>query len=518
MAKLWDVQSDEMATDYEDHEILNQLFTTKFEYSLKVIKNVMACGYLTFNQLLKRYEEPLCKWIDQEAQDVLQVLRDGAYLQEVWSWLNDSDTYKQWVSIYIENKSRLEEIAEYYLTHPDFNYDLRNSALDAKNSLYLAQTQPGDPQNFNFDGYTSIEEKPEEEFITISVPGSEDYDRFYLEDEVEMFDDRGISSSTITDAEEKELKPDSYSDLKHSDIGKMIASIRQQAIDYRKENFIQRRDWKKLGFFSKPKYLDEATLQRKLSTLHRDELDKITIRLSNLSHEGTAPQDLLLLLIDGTYIDFVSYDVKLQSDGISVQTLQEFGQLFADEVIDNAEGLQDPPGWHKANEIYYSRMLSDYHAPVLYDDSRTETSRLFNEVVLEHIIDGKGVSEAYKQAYHACKMAISPEGDLAFRRAVNSGKSYGQAMHEFYNAAYKAGDLARPRDRVIAVHPDKIVILTASSQYTKEREINWNIARIKANNAELFVPADAPSEFKQRIFHAVQSLRWHPAIVCKLKE
>ncbi len=107
-----------------------------------------------------------------------------------------------------------------------------------------------------------------------------------------------------------------YIDLKHSDVGKMISDIRRQAVAYRRENFLQRRDWKKLRLAHKPEYLDESKLQTLLRNNHTSELRDIAIGLSRLSHEGVPAQDLLLLLIDGTYIDFLSLDVKLQSSGL----------------------------------------------------------------------------------------------------------------------------------------------------------------------------------------------------------
>ena len=519
MPELWDIQSDELTFDYDEEQaLLQSLFTTKCHLSLDVIHGVIASGQLTFDQLLQRYEENLMGWLDDRSQHLLQFLRDGQYLQEVWSWISATEQYKKWVNIYLENEERLTAIAEYYQTHDEFGFDLRNSSIEARNELYLAQTQPGDPNNFNLDRYTGVEEEPEENYVQASIEGDGDYDRYYLEEDEELFEDRGIASTAISDAETKELKPVDYTDLRRSDVGKRISDIRQQAIKYRRENFIQRRDWKKLGLAHKPEYLDESKLQTLLKVRHAKELQVIGTELSRLSHEGVPAQDLLLLLIDGTYIDFVSRNVRLQSDGASVTTLQEFGQLFADEVLDHALALQDPAGWHESNDAYYARLLSDRKPVVLYDDSTVETSRLFNEVVLEHILSGSQVSEGYRQAYHAIKMAQSPSGESAYRQAVHQGKSRSQAMHAYYDAAYKVGDLTRPRDRIVAVHPDRMIVLTAASQFAVQREISWKIARLKAANNELYVQAEAPSLFKQQVFQVVKSLNWHLNLIGKLKE
>lgn len=519
MAELWDIQSDELAFEYDEEQaLLESLFTSKCHLSLDMIRGVIASGLLTFDQLLQRYEAVLTGWLDDRSQHLLQFLRDGQYLQEVWSWISDTEQYKQWISIYLENEDRLTAIAEYYQTHDDFGFDLRNSAIEARNELYLAQTQPGDPNNFNMDRYTGVEEKSEDAYIQTSIEGDGDYDRYYLEEDEDMFEDRGVTSTAISDAETKELKPVDYIDLKHSDVGKLISDIRQHAIQYRRENFLQRRNWKKLGLCRKPEYLDESKLQILLKVQHTKELQDIAEELSRLSHEGVAAQDLLLLLIDGTYIDFLSRDIRLQAGGASAITLQEFGQLFADEVLDHAQAFQDPVGWHEADEGYYARLLADRKPIVLYDDNKVETSQLFNEVVLEHILAGHRISDGYKQAYYAVKMAQSPAGEQAYRQAVHHGESHNQAMHAFYNAAYIAGDLPRPRDRIVAVHPDRMIVLTAASQFEVRREINWKIARLKATNNELYVQAGAPLSFKQQVFEVVKSLNWHLNLIGMLKE
>jgi hypothetical protein len=522
MSEMWDVQSDEIAQDYdEEQQLLQNLFQTKHVYTISQIKNVMSTGHLTFAQLLERYEETLIGWLDDEAQAILQVLQDGAYLAQVWSWIEDTDTYKQWVNIYLENKDQLIYIARYYIDHPDYGYDLRQSALEAKNELYLAQTQPGEPADLNFDPYTAEYEEPDTEFINAPLmAGDSDYDRFLGEDDSDfLFDDRGMTSVPIEQAEAMELKPQEYLSLRSSDVGKQIKAMRDTAIEYRKENFRLRRDWKLLGLHRKPKYLDEYTLQKILKAEHRDELNNIAKGLTDLAHQGYAPQDLLLLLIDGTYFDFVSYKVKIPST-LGANTLQEFGAYYADEVLDYAQSIQDPPGWHEASEAHYSQLIDkiDPSNSLLYDESRVEWSRLFNEVVLEHIFNGASVKDAYKQAYHACKMAQSPQGEIAYRQAMAVGKSYGQAMHDFYEAAYASGDIIRPRDRVISVHPERMIILTAASQYTNQRTINWNIARLKARNNELYIPVGAEATLKRRLFNAVKSLRWDTPTILKLKE
>jgi hypothetical protein len=139
-------------------------------------------------------------------------------------------------------------------------------------------------------------------------------------------------------------------------------------------------------------------------------------------------------------------------------------------------------------------------------------------VVLEHILSGSVVAEAYKQAYHACKMSLSPSGESAYRQALSVGKKYGEAMHEFYKLAYANKEIERARDRVVSVHPDKMVVLTASSQYKTTREINWKIAKIKASNNELYVEATADQTLKQRVFSALKSLCWNQTLILKLKQ
>jgi len=81
-----------------------------------VIQGAINFVHLIFNQLLQRYEKMLTDWMDDRPQCLLQFLRDGQYLQEDWSWIGGTDQYKQWVSIYMENKEKLNAIAEYNLS------------------------------------------------------------------------------------------------------------------------------------------------------------------------------------------------------------------------------------------------------------------------------------------------------------------------------------------------------------------------------------------------------------------
>jgi hypothetical protein len=375
------------------------------------------------------------------------------------------------------------------------------------------------------------------QFITVSVPkGDGNYDRYLGEVEADLFDDRGLVTSTpITQAEELEYKPKQYLSLRYSDVGKLIRKIRDRAIQIRRENFRRRHAgpchemvWlpkvQQFRLVIKPPiktpYIDEYKLQTILENRFASELAKIVTSIERLLNDGTEPQDALLLVMDGTYLDFLLPRIKIPMTLGNARTLAEFAERFENEVLDNAQPVQDPSGWNEASEVHYASILRkwDPSSAILYDDKKIEWSKLFNEVVIEHILDGDSVAQAYKQAYHACKMALSPEGHLAYRQAIQSGKPYGQAMHAFYQAAYQAGNLERPRDRVIEVHPDKVVVLTGSSDYQSQREINWRIANIKAKNSELFIPSDADISLKRRMFNAVKSLNWNSSLIASLRE
>ncbi len=386
----------------EEQELLDELFKEKM-VPLEVIRGVISTGFLTFEQLLERYEPALIGYIDEESVALLKFLQDAAYLQEVWSWLSDTDSYKQWMHIYIENRDRLSEIVNYYRNHLDYGYDLARSALDAKNELYLAQTQPGEPQNFDLDGYKGVYEEPDTEFIQVSVPGDGNYD--YLLDDPEedyLYEERGIPSVPIQQEEDLEMKPTEYLSLRHSGVGKLVQKVRRTAVSYRRENYIQRRDWEKLGLHYKPDYLDELKLQEMTKTRLKSSLKLITKKLNKLLIYGIPKKDVLLLLMDGVYIDSLSYDINIPGEG----TLQQFGKDFADHVLDNAQAMQDPPGWHDAHEHGYAEAIekTDFFAEISYDDSRVETSALFNKLVIEHILQGASVKDPYKNAYHGHKM------------------------------------------------------------------------------------------------------------------
>lgn len=492
--------------DYdEQRELMSQLFAPKL-IPLEVIKGVMSTGLLTFDQLLARYEPALIGYLDEESQALLKVFHDGAYLQEAWSWLGDTNGYKQWVHIYMENCDRLSEIASYYSTHPDYGFDLTQSAQDAKNELYLAQTQPGEPTDFNYDGYTDIHQEPDTQYIQILVPGDGDYPH-YLDDPEENYfhEDRGISSIPIQQAEDLELKPVEYLNLHYSDIGKIIEKVRRTAVSYRKRNYILRRDWKKLGLPCKPKYLDEAQLEQILKNRMGTGLSRITEKLSDLLVQGVPKQDVLLLLLDGVYIDFLSRRITIPSEGC---TLQQFAQDFADEVLDHAWALQDPPGWYTSDEHFYFSQLdkTDINDFVLYSDEKVEYSKGFNAVVLEHILAGASVKDAYRNAYHHNLMSQSPLGAHAYKLGRFYGKNHSQALKDFYQSAKSVGDI-KDRDRIIDIHQDELVILTASSGYKATRQINPKIVQLKVRNSELFVAGDTPLDFKQRLMKYLSPLK-----------
>jgi hypothetical protein len=110
-------------------------------------------------------------------------------------------------------------------------------------------------------------------------------------------------------------------------------------------------------------------------------------KLTDLLVRGIPKQDVLLLLMDGVYIDFLSRKITIPGEGC---TLQQFAQNFADEVLDHAHALQDPPGWREADEYDYAERIEklDFFSQVPYDDSRVELSSLFNKIVIENILQG----------------------------------------------------------------------------------------------------------------------------------
>ncbi len=529
----------EVYEGFEDEQQLRlDLLQEKYHYSLADIKRIMSEGALTFNQLLERFEETLVGWIDDEAQAILRILHDGAYLYQVWSWIMDKDDYKQWVQIYLENKQQLEVLAAYYISHDDYGFDLRNSAIEAKNELYLAQTMPGEPANLDYDPYTGAYEEKDTVFLSgESLDGDPNYDRYHFSDDDLLFDDRGVSSVPINQSTQLELTPREYPFLRHSDVGIDILKLRELAISFRRQNFKQRHPSLRYDFapdqrdsdqrvlritrHKKAKYLTDDQLEALLKSRVPLGLANIKRKLTDLMDDNVPVQDILLLLYGGIYLDFLAREIKIPAHlGMSTQNLEAYAVNFADEIFDYAWPIQDPPGWYPSNEVYYADILEKdpFLQSIPYDESKTEWSRLFNEVVLEHIFAGKNVNEAYKQAYHACKMAQSPKGEQVYRKAIASGTDYGQAMHRFYEAAYAVGDLQRPRDRVITVFPEKMIVLTASSEYQGAREINWKIAKIKADNNELYIPIDAKQSLKQRLFNAVISMKWSPQTIQKLRQ
>lgn len=403
------------------------------------------------------------------------------------------------------------------------------------------------------DVFLTLSEDFKDLFELDTMPdNSNDYERIPDDFDESLFDDRGVGSAAIEYAETEEFKPREYQSLRFSDIGKMIATVKKIAYKYKRHNFFLRNHFWELGYFpdsprlrfcrdtwtvtetgevkfvskyelwkkygiKKPEYLDDWMLEDILIEKIPTVLETIVDKFNQMLKDGIAKQDVVLLLLDGVFIDFLAEDIRIPDTG---ETLEDFIFYAGDEILDYAHAMQDAPGWKDADEDYYSYLIDkiDLLKDMPYDDSKVEYSKTFNEVVLEHIFNAASVKDAYQQAYHECKMQESPLGAYAYRLARFFGKSHSQAMREFYQVAQEVGDIAPPRDKIVSVHNDHITVLTAISGYKQEREINVKVTAIKARNSELFVPADADITLKRRLLQFLKPLNLSPKVLSTIKE
>jgi len=122
------------------------------------------------------------------------------------------------------------------------------------------------------------------------------------------------------------------------------------------------------------------------------------------------------------------------------------------EVIEQSQVLQESAGWQVASEAYDALLFTDNSPMILYDDFRFEYSSLFNRVVLERIAAKQWTNQPHKQVKRW------PNPPLA--KVLTDS----QSMHALYEAAYRFGDLTRSSDGVVTVHPNLMIVLTATLQ------------------------------------------------------
>jgi hypothetical protein len=124
---------------------------------------------------------------------------------------------------------------------------------------------------------------------------------------------------------------------------------------------------------------------------------------------------------------------------------------------------------------------------------------------------------AQNSGWVAWRNSISPTGQIAFRQAVAMGQSEAQAMTEFWKAAYKSGEVERPRDKIISCDKDGITVLTGPSNYKTSRKITWTVAVIKAKEHELVVPKDTTPELMRSLYSNMLRLKWSNQFMANLK-
>jgi hypothetical protein len=150
------------------------------------------------------------------------------------------------------------------------------------------------------------------------------------------------------------------------------------------------------------------------------------------------------------------------------------------------------------------------------DDESPKTSKAFAKAMVEAVENGKSVQAAIANAWDGWRMSKSPTGQAAYVKSRAENGDDKQAMIAFYDAAHASGEIIRPRDRVVKVQDNKIVILTARSGFKTERTIDVAIAKLKAKGNEMYVPKDADSKFKQTLFSLLS--QWPMQLLASMKE
>jgi hypothetical protein len=221
-----------------------------------------------------------------------------------------------------------------------------------------------------------------------------------------------------------------------------------------------------------------------------------------------APQDLAAIIMD------LPFDFSVNGN------LDNIIDLFSDDIL---ESIVESSGIVDYDEHCYEDEIELLHQETLQllekvsNDHSPKQSAIFTTEAFKAIAEaGLPIRKAHELAYEKFR-EISPTGLNAYRQALSLGKSPHKAMAAFYQCASQAGEYT-PRDKFHSATYDFVKVKTASSGFSKIRKINWDIAKLKARNTELYVDPKSPDKSKRWLYETLLAKNWSQKLISSLAE
>lgn len=424
--------------------------------------------------------------------------------------IDDPDKIPQlhWVEIYRRSYKRLEQMVETYTKDPAYThlntiFGVADNAQALANEILLLQTQPiSEARIFpDIDEYTDIHyDREERDYVKIP-------DRVTLLNAdgvptevilTSLQDDLGAWSGDLIDHEVNERYQEDHDP-------ETIRQMKEQELGITSEYYELCNKFQPIVF----------ELHKLLGRLSEDEVAQSLMARSLVKslrmefREGVPPQDISAFVM--------GLPLELSVSG----NIDDMIDLFGDDILDSippaAGMITDVEDWefydeleafHKETLRMMAKASNKYSARL----SATFTTEAFKAIVEDHLPISKATSQAY-----ATFRDISEAGSNAFRQARLEKKSPSQAMRAFYKVAQENGDFIA-KDRISTANDDRVVVLTSSSGYIEERELNWRLAQYKAKQGEIYIAKDAPSKSKIWLYNKLVSLGWSKDLIANLAE
>jgi len=473
----------------------------------------------------------------EDARMVWELINDMSYLADLTAALENKPDDEHWVDIYRRNYKHLDQIVQKYTQTDYVNLDKIFSvsmiAQELSNDLFLEQTRPAtEARSFpEVDEYTGIETDAEpEEYITIPdvielKNADGELERIVVSDwdsqsrwsgdlsdpDHEWYEEGEIASEPIKQMNEQEYKvTDEYYHLRVK-YAPMVEELRRRVLD------------DVLVKFANPENKSFA-IESAIHKISQSSLFKAFQKSLRMEYQSGIPiQDIAAYVMSTPYPTYINgetvwtpFYLPIEING-NVSTVIE---LFGDDIL---ESIMEPFGIDDYDESAWEDQLETLHKETLSmlemvsNQYSPKHHPLFTVEVFKAIAEDQlPVQQATSKAYDKFR-AISPTGSNAYRQAINANKTPSQAMREFYKKAQEAGEYT-PRDKFHSATSKTVTIQTASSGYTEQRKISWNLAKYKARQGELYVPNDAPEKSKRWLYKTLKAKNWGKSLIAKLAE
>jgi hypothetical protein len=529
------------------------------------ILQTLALGNIGWSEAVKEYAH-LSNSNNPESFRLWKLIRDGAELSELTLVLNaksklhklpkdskerksildflkdkfdpgeregDEEYHISWVDIYRKTYQRLERIIETYTNNETYTtldkiFDHSGTAQYLKNEFLLEQTRPISEAHINLDidEYSGVHQDKDEDYIKVPDHVTlEDHNGVEQTIELTNLKDMSSWSGDLSDPDHEQYDEDAEGDLPSASIYQWENAELQVTDKYYELRtkyhpmileMIRRIESEMASIIQgDPDILSTTSVdhlrERAADNLKNTRLARWFAKaLRNEFHEGTPIQDIAALLM-------VDIPIPVEVNGNLSLTIDQFGDDILESIIDSP-GMNDHP------EYYWESALEEFHQQTIelmkekgVNYSPKWSSHFVISAFKSIVEDHQPVGQAISNAYDDFRSAVSPEAANAFRQAIAEGKGEREAMRAFYETAKQSGEFVS-RDRILRASDNRVVVLTASSGYTEQRELNWRLFRFKANQGEIFVPKDTPNSSKKWLHDKLVSLGWNSQLISKLAE